>query len=141
MTGHQLLATSTEAGKCGGTKRDKALYAQHDAGLKDSWRRLLNITHRDKTAYAQHDQRIGVCSRPQLTRLFTHSMAGDCRGRRECRLVASASVIVLSINTLFCACCQTLCLAVGGTLEVSCRAVRLNETGIVMIFARSGARR
>ena len=29
----------------------------------------------------------------------------------------------------------------GGVLEVSCRAVRLNETGIVMIFARSGARR
>ena len=56
MTGHQLLSTSTQAGKCGGTKRDKALYAQHDAGLKDSWRRLLNITHRDKTAYAQHDQ-------------------------------------------------------------------------------------
>ena len=75
--------------------RDKALYAQHDVGVKDSWRRLLNITHRDKTAYAQHDQRIGVCSRPHLTRLFTHSMAGDCRGRRECRLVASAAVIVL----------------------------------------------
>ena len=77
------------------TKRDKALYAQHDAGLKDLWRRLLNITHRDMTAYALHDQRIGVCSRPHLTRLFTHSMAGDCRGRRECRLVASAAVIVL----------------------------------------------
>ena len=41
------------------------------------------------------------------------------------------------INTLFCACC----LAVEGTLEVSCRAVRLNESGIVMISARSGARR
>ena len=41
------------------------------------------------------------------------------------------------INALFCACC----LAVEGVLEVSCRAVRLNETGIVMIFARSGARR
>ena len=40
-------------------------------------------------------QRIGGCSRPHLTRLFTHSMAGDCRGRRECRLVASAAVIVL----------------------------------------------
>ena len=41
------------------------------------------------------------------------------------------------INTVFCACC----LAVEGTLEVSYRAVRLNEIGIVMIFARSGARR
>ena len=76
-------------------RKTKALFAQHDAGLKDSLRRLLNITHRDKTAYAQHDQRIGVCSRPHLTRLFTHSTAGDCRGRRECRLVASAAVIVL----------------------------------------------
>ena len=60
----------------------------------------------------------------------------------------------ICINTLFCACCQTLCLAVGGTLEVcacclavggtlevSCRAVRLNETATFMIFARSGARR
>ena len=46
-----------------------------------------------------------------------------------------------SINTLFCACCQTLCLAVEGTLEGSCRAVRLNETATFMIFARSGARR
>jgi hypothetical protein len=76
MTGHQLLAASTQAGKCGGTKRDKALYAQHDAGLKDLWRRLLNITHRVMTAYAQRDQHIGVCSRPPETRLFTHSMAG-----------------------------------------------------------------
>ena len=41
------------------------------------------------------------------------------------------------INTLFCACC----LAVEGVLDVSCRAVRSHETGIVMIFARSGARR
>ena len=41
------------------------------------------------------------------------------------------------INTLFCACC----LAVEGMLEVSCRAVRLNETATFMIFARSGARR
>ena len=95
MTLHQLLETSTQAGKCSGTKRDKALYAQHGTGVRDVERRLLNITHRDKTAYAQHDQRIGVCSRPQLTRLFTHSMAGDCRGRRECRLVASATVILL----------------------------------------------
>ena len=38
------------------TIRDKALYAQHDAGVKDLERRLLNITHRDKTAYAQHGQ-------------------------------------------------------------------------------------
>ena len=29
----------------------------------------------------------------------------------------------------------------GGVLEVSCRAVRLNETATFMIFARSGARR
>ena len=56
-------------------RKTKALFAQHDAGLKDSWRRLLNITHRDKTAYAQHDQRIRVCSRPQVTRLITHSIA------------------------------------------------------------------
>ena len=41
------------------------------------------------------------------------------------------------INTLFCACC----LAVEGVLDVSCRAVRSNETGIFMISARSGARR
>ena len=75
MTGHQLLSTSTQAGKCGGTKRDKALYAQHDAGVRDVERRLLNITHRVMTAYAQRDQRIGVCSRPRLTRLITHSMA------------------------------------------------------------------
>ena len=34
MTWHQLLATSTEAGKCGWTKRDKTLYALYDAGVK-----------------------------------------------------------------------------------------------------------
>ena len=44
---HQLLETSTQAGKCGGTKRDKALYAQHDAESKDLERWVLK---RDKTA-------------------------------------------------------------------------------------------
>ena len=56
-------------------ERGKAFYAQHDAEAKDLERWVLK---RDKTAYAQHDQRIGVCSRPHVTRLFTHSMAGDC---------------------------------------------------------------
>ena len=37
------------------TRRDKALYAQHDAGLEDLERRILK---RDKTAYAEHDQSI-----------------------------------------------------------------------------------
>ena len=37
-------------------ERDKALYAQHDSGVKDLERWVLS---RDKAAYAQHDQRIG----------------------------------------------------------------------------------
>ena len=56
MTWHQLLATSTEAGKCGWTKRDKTLYALYDAGVKALERWFHYITHRDKTAYAEHDQ-------------------------------------------------------------------------------------
>ena len=39
------------------TNRDKALYAQHDAGAKDLERWVLK---RDKTAYAQHDHRIRI---------------------------------------------------------------------------------
>ena len=46
LTFNQLLATSTEAGKCGGTIIDKALalYAQHDAGPKNVYRYLLTET-------------------------------------------------------------------------------------------------
>ena len=79
--------------------RDKALYAQHDAGAKGL---IARVTQRDKTADAQHDQRICVCSRPHETRLFTHSMAGGCMGRRGADITplqpSCASFFIMHIN-------------------------------------------
>ena len=78
----------------------------------------MQSTALDKTVYAQHG--MGVAE------------VGGRAGLMPRQLSYS-----FCINTLFCACC----LAVEGVLNVSCRAVRSHETGIVMIFARSGARR
>ena len=72
-------------------ERDKALYAQHDSGVKDLERWVLK---RDKTAYAQHDQRIRILQSTARERLRT-AWQGGGRGRRECRHDASAAVIVL----------------------------------------------
>ena len=96
-------------------KRDKALYAQHDAGAKDLSRYLLTETR--QLTHIMTSQRIGGCSRQQETILPTHSMAGGGRGRRECRYLASPSVACLifhkcSVDALLPG-CDTLCLVRG----------------------------
>ena len=78
----------------------------------------MQSTALDKIDYAQHS--MGVAE------------VGGSAGLSPLQLSYS-----FCINTLFCACC----LAVEGTLEVSCRAVRSKETETFMISARSGARR
>ena len=67
----------------------------------------MQSTARDETVYSQHGR--GVTE------------VGGSAGLTPLQLSYSSF-----INALFCACC----LAVEGVLEVSCRAVRLNETGI-----------
>ena len=89
MTGHQLLATSTQAGKCGGTKRDKALYAQHDAGAKDLERWVLK---RDKTAFALcMTSALEFCSRP-------HESAYAQHGRGVAEVGGSADLTPLQLS-------------------------------------------
>ena len=55
-------------------RKTKALEALHDAGAKFLLRRLLTETR--QLTHSMTSQRIGGCSRPHLTRLFTHSIAG-----------------------------------------------------------------
>ena len=96
-------------------RRDKALYAQHGAGVKELERRLLNITHSVKTAHAQHDQ-------PAHLRLQSperDETVYSQHGRGVAEVGGSADLTPLQLKTLFCACC----LAVDTDQEYACRLI------------------